>query len=106
RVRRVKSNVGGPTSRMYHRQVSSSPRFVDAIIDSSDGAPEASDDITRLSTAGVTGSPASPAEYRLACSAVSTPEEIHGARPAGSPVSNTDQPRPGAAATPHGGPPG
>ena len=60
-VRPVSSSVWGSTSLMYHRQVSSRPRLVDAIIASSDAdAPGA--DRMRLSTDGATGRPASRAE--------------------------------------------
>ena len=73
---------------------------MDAIIDSSDVGDPA--DMIRLSAGGVTGSPVSPAEYRLECSAFSTPPETHDARPAGSPLSNTDESRPEACATTNG----
>src|SRR5258708_7216117 len=98
---------------MYHRQVTSSPRLVDAIMSSSEAAPwRAAPSVpwlappppesTRLSTAGVTGSPASPAEYRLECSADSVPSETHDAGPDGSPLSNTDESCPDACATTNG----
>src|SRR5271165_2057101 len=85
---------------MYHRQVSSSPRFVDAIIDSREAGDSA--DMIRLSTAGVAGSPASAAECLLECSAFSVPAEIHDVSPAGSPLSNTDWSRPEECATTNG----
>ncbi len=55
-----------------------------------------------MSTAGVTGSPASPAEYRLECSADSVPNETHDAGPDGSPLSKTDESCPDACATTNG----
>src|SRR5580704_17215085 len=85
---------------MYHRQVSSSPRFVDAIIDSSE-APDSADMI-RLSTAGVAGSAVWAAECLLECSAFSVPAEIHDVSPAGSPLSNTDWTRSDVWATANG----
>ena len=101
RVSPVSSSVCGSTWRMYHRQVSSSPRSVEAIIDASDFDPPGAVMI-RLSTAGVTATPAVPAENRLECSADSTPAESHGSRPAGSPLSNTDESRPEECATTNG----
>ena len=56
----------------------------------------------RLSTDGVTGTPAAAAENRLECSADSTPSEIQSARPAGSPLSNTEESRPDECATTNG----
>src|SRR5215472_15812510 len=85
---------------MYHRQVSSNPRLVEAIIDDREAAEP--DDMMRLSTASVTGNPASPAECRLEYIARSTPEAIHAARAAGIPLSHTDESRPEACATTNG----
>src|SRR5215472_5024704 len=98
----VSSSVCGSTWRMYHRQVSKRPCLVEEIIDDSDGPGEASEDITRLSTGGVTGSPVSRAECRLECNAPSAPWAIQEAAPEGSPLSNTDESRPDKCATTNG----
>src|SRR5579872_765294 len=101
RVRPVSSRVCGSTSRMYHRQVRSSPRDVPAIISGRDAAAPAAEHI-RLPMAGVTGTPASPAEYRDDGSAASVPSLIHSVRRSGSPLSNTDRSSPDAPAVTNG----
>src|SRR2546429_9379682 len=99
---------------MYHRQVSSSPRPVDAIISSrvdGSGPPtaeaeeptdprEAAEDVAkvRLSISGVTGTPASAAECRDDLSAVRWPSRIHEVALSGSPLSNTEESAPDACA--------
>src|SRR6185437_13271069 len=87
---------------MYHRQVSSSPRPVEAIICSSDGAPEAEVAKVRLSMPGVTGTPAIAAECREEISAASEPSLIHEVGPSGSPLSKTEESGPDACATTNG----
>ena len=69
---------------MYHRQVSSSPRSVPATRSSREPVPPATSS-TRLSIAGVTGSPVSAAVCRVCSSAVSSPspDPVGGARAAG-----------------------
>src|SRR5258707_4509582 len=74
---------------MYHRQVSSSPRPVLAIMSSSDAAAPGASRI-RLLIAGVTESPDSSAECRVWVSAASSPLRIHAVGASGSPLSNTD----------------
>src|SRR6266705_3279332 len=66
---------------MYHRQVSSSPRPVEAIICSSDGAP------------------AVAAECREEIRAASEPSRIQEVGPSGSPLSKTEESGPEACAT-------
>src|SRR6185369_5935964 len=88
--------------RMYHRQVSSSPRPVEAIICSSDGAPAAEVAKLRLSMPGVTGTPAVAAECREEIRAASEPSRIQEVRPSGSPLSKTDESGPDACATTNG----
>src|SRR2546429_9119367 len=87
---------------MYHRQVSSSPRPVEAIICSSDGAPEAEVAKVRLSMPGVTGTPAIAAECREEISAASEPSRIHEVASSGSPLSKTEESGPDACATTNG----
>ena len=95
---------------MYHRQVSSSPRPVEAIICSSDGAPvpEAGPEVgtavakVRLSMPGVTGTPAIAAECRDEMSAASEPSRIHEVAPCGRPLSKTEEFGPDAWATTNG----
>src|SRR5688500_4779958 len=74
---------------MYHRQVSSRPRSVDATMSSSDAlAPSTVS--AKLSTAGVIGRPVSRAVYRVVGSADSTPPEIHATGGVARPLSNTE----------------
>src|SRR5260370_28786180 len=89
---------------MYHRQVSSSPRPVEAIICSSVGAPapEVCTAKVRLSMAGVTGTPAAAAECRDDTSAASEPSLIHDVGLSGSPLSNTEELAPDACAITNG----
>src|ERR1700753_698746 len=87
---------------MYHRQVSSRPRSVLAIISARLGACGAAVSKMRLSMAGVTGSPVSRDEYRVWVSADSSPRRIQSAGPSGRPLSNTDEPRLDACATTNG----
>src|SRR5215813_12716142 len=98
----VRSRVCGSTSRMYHRQVSSSPRRVEAIICSSVGASAADVARRRLLTAGVTGTPATAAEYRDEISAASEPSRIQSVALSGSPLSNTEESGPDACAMTNG----
>src|ERR1700758_5120835 len=88
---------------MYHRQVSSSARPVDAIMSSRLGAPAAEVARTRLSMAGVTGSPASSAECREECNAASEPSAIQAVGRSGSPLSKTEESGPDACAITNGG---
>src|SRR5579875_2847668 len=90
---------------MYHRQVSSRPRSVLAIISARLGACGAAVSKMRLSMAGVTGSPDSRAEYRVWVSADSSPRRIQSVGPSGSPLSNTDDSRPDAEARTNGAQP-
>src|SRR5215469_5917600 len=86
---------------MYHKQVSSSPRLVRLTISVMD--PAASGAVrTRLSIAGVTGSPDSRAVCRVWTRAPSLPAEIQSVRPVGRPLSNTDDSRDEACATTKG----
>src|SRR5215471_16731969 len=86
---------------MYHRQVSSSPRLVRPTMSAMD--PEAFGAVrTRLSIAGVTASPDSPAVCRVWIKALSVPAEIQSVRPVGRPLSNTDDARDEACATTNG----
>ena len=94
-VRPVSSRVCGSTSLMYHRQVSSRPRPVPAIMSSSEAAAPGASRI-RFPIDGVTGSPDSAAEYRVWTSAASLPSLIHSVGPSGSPLSNTEDWRPDA----------
>src|SRR4029077_8860485 len=87
---------------MYHRQVSSSPRPVEAIICSSDGAPAAEVAKVRLSTPGVTGTPAIAAEGRDEISAASEPSRSHAGGASWSPLSKTEESGPDACATTNG----
>src|ERR1700733_948972 len=87
---------------MYHSEVSSSARPVDAIISSSVGAPAAEVAKVRLPIAGVTGSPASPAEYRDDTSAASSPLWIQSVRRSAIPLSNTEESGPEACAITNG----
>src|ERR1700749_3955962 len=95
---------------MYHRQVSSSPRPVEAIICSSPGAPAPEAGSTpgvctakvRLSMAGVTGTPASAAECREETRAASEPSRIHEVASSGSPLSKTEESGPDACAITNG----
>src|SRR5580658_6126591 len=105
RVSPVSSRTCGSTSRMYHRQVSSSARSVDAIISSSvgAGAPEVGTAKIRLSMAGVTGSPASAAECREECRAASEPSWIQAVELSASPLSKTEESEPDACAITNGG---
>src|ERR1700722_9513806 len=98
----VSSRTCGSTSRMYHRQVSSSPRPVDAIISSSVGAPGAEGAKLRLSMAGVNGSPASVAECREECRAASVPSWIQAVGFTVSPLSKTEESEPDACAMRNG----
>src|SRR5688500_1517560 len=74
---------------MYHRQVSSRPRSVPATSSSSDAVapPTVSN---RLSTAGFSGTPVSPAVKRVDGRADSTPPSTHTAGGVASPLSNTE----------------
>src|ERR1700749_1906322 len=87
---------------MYHRQVSSSPRSVRAIISSRLGGDGAAVEKIRLSMAGVTGSPVSRAEYRVWISADRAPSRIQAVGPRDRPLSNTDESRLDAWATTNG----
>src|SRR5215472_6777031 len=95
---------------MYHRQVSSSPRRVEAIICSSAGAPgpevgtapEVCTAKVRLSMAGVAGIPAIAAECLEETRAASEPSRIHGVAPSGSPLSKTEESGPDACAITNG----
>src|SRR6266699_325009 len=91
---------------MYHRQVSSSPRPVEALICSRDGAaaPALGTAVAkvRLSMPGVTGTPAIAAECREEISAASEPSLIHEVGPSGSPLSKTEESGPDACATTNG----
>src|ERR1700729_2182607 len=86
---------------MYHRQVSSSPRPVRAIMSSSE-APAPGASRIRLSIAGVAGSADSRAEWRVWVSAASTPSLIHSVGASGSPLSNTEDLRLEEGATTNG----
>src|SRR6266568_2472405 len=81
---------------MYHRQVSSSPRPVEAIICSRVGAAASDVAKVRLSMAGVTGSPATAAECREETSAAIEPSLIHDVGLSGRPLSNTEESGPDA----------
>src|ERR1700743_1411691 len=87
---------------MYHRQVSSRPRSVRAIISARLGGSGAAVSKMRLSMAGVTGSPVSRDEYRVWVSAESSPRRIQSVGPSGRPLSNTDESRLDAWATTNG----
>src|SRR5579875_3763169 len=87
---------------MYHRQVSSSPRSVPAIISSRLGGAGRLVSKIRLSMAGVTGSPVSRAEYRVWISADNTPSRIQSVGPRDRPLSNTEESRLDAWATTNG----
>ncbi len=89
----VSSSVCGSTSRMYHRQVSSSPRLVSATISSSVAELPGGPSSTRLSMAGVTGSPDSPALCRVWISAASSPRWIQSVGARARPLSNTEESR-------------
>src|ERR1700728_2925762 len=102
RVSPVSSRVCGSTSRMYHRQVSSRPRPVEAIISASVGAAGAEVAKVRLSMAGVTGSPATLAECREEIRAASEPSLIHEVALSGSPLSNTEESGPDACESTNG----
>src|ERR1700676_5689373 len=98
----VSSMVCGSTSRMYHRQVSSRARLVEAIISSSLGCAAAEETKVRLSMPGVTGTPATSAECRDETRAASEPSLIHEVRLSGSPLSNTEESGPDARAITNG----
>src|ERR1700761_8421457 len=87
---------------MYHRQVSSRPRPVRAIISSRLGGSGSAVSKIRLSMAGVTGRPVSRDEYRVWVSADSSPRRIQSVGPSGRPLSNTDESRLDACATTNG----
>src|ERR1700749_97546 len=87
---------------MYHRQVSSSPRPVVAIICSSLGAPGVCTAKVRLSMAGGTGTPAIAAECREETRAASEPSRIHEVASSGSPLSKTEESGPDACAITNG----
>src|ERR1039458_3783737 len=87
---------------MYHRQVSSRARLVEAIISSSLGSAAAADAKVRLSMSGVTGTPATSAECRDETRAASEPSLIHEVRLSGSPLSNTEESGPDACAITNG----
>src|SRR5512142_2952855 len=90
---------------MYHRQVSSSPYRVEAIICSRDGAWGADVAKVRLSMAGVTGTPAAAAEWREETRDVSEPSRTQSVRPSGRPLSNTEESAPDACAITNGAQP-
>src|SRR5580704_654646 len=91
---------------MYHRQVSSRPRPVEAIICSSVGAsaPDVGAAVAqvRLSMAGLTGTPATAAECREETRAASDPSRIHEVAGSGRPLSNTEESGPDACAITNG----
>ncbi len=78
----------GSTSRMYHRDVTSSPRSVRATRSETVPVPPA--DSRRLSLNGACGSPVSPAVYRVVGSRRSTPSVIQSVLDSGRPLSKTD----------------
>src|ERR1700683_74322 len=87
---------------MYHRQVSSRARPVEAIISSSAGGAGAEVAKVRLSIAGVTGSPATSAECREEIRAASEPSLIHEVALSGRPLSNTEESGPDACESTNG----
>src|SRR6266404_4422421 len=90
---------------MYHRQVSSNPRPVEAIICSSVGASATEVAKVRLSMPGVTGTPATAAECREETRAASDPSRIHEVACRGRPLSNTEESGPDACAMTNGAQP-
>src|SRR5690349_9747962 len=90
---------------MYHRQVSSRPYRAAAIICCSDGATGAAMEKHRLSMAGVTGTPATAAEWREETRADSEPSRTQSVGPSGRPLSNTEESAPEAWAITNGAQP-
>src|SRR6185437_9932042 len=91
RVSPVSSRDCGSTSRMYQRQVSSSPRSVDLVISSRPGASASpGPSMSRLSPGSASGSPIVLAECRVVTNRASTPSRTQSTGSTGSPLSKTD----------------